>query len=193
MSDANAAGGAGDQQSGANADDKSKKDVVAYETYVKTVDEVKSLKNKLKEIEERDNLTKEKTLKEQNEWKALAEAKEKQLLEEKEKTKQFESTLTESFKISAFTKHLNGKLRSDEYFDHVDLDKIVFNPETKRVDEESVKAVVADFVKKHPHLIEFRKGKLPNESADGFKGTFPEEVKKGEHKDKLKSALSGWK
>lgn len=193
MSDGQQASGASDQQSGANADgDKSKKDVVAYETYSKTVDEVKSLKKKLQEFETAQTAQKEKSLKEQNDWKALAEAKEVQLAEAQKRLEEQETSITETFKLSAFQKHLGGKLRSDEYFNHVELDKIVFNPETKRVDEDSVKAVVADFVKKHPHLVEFKKGKMPNEAANSFSGDFPKEIKKGEHKEHLKAALQKW-
>jgi hypothetical protein len=47
-------------------------------------------------------------------------------------------------------------------------------------------------VKKHPHLIDFGKGRMPNAAADGFKGSFPEEVKKGQEKDVMKQALSKW-
>jgi adenylate kinase family enzyme len=161
-------GGADNQQAGGKADET--KNQVAYETYSRTVDEVKALKAKLKEIEERDKLTNEEKLKQQNEWKALAEEKERQLAEEKKNRTQLESSITESIKLSAFQKQLGGKLKADEYFSFVDTDKIVYHPETKKVDEESVKSVVAEFVKKHSHLVDFgkQKSKLPHDHANGL-------------------------
>lgn len=166
-------GGAGSQAGGASTDDNNQKSSVSYETYSRTVDEVKNLKAKVKEFEDQQNSAKEANLKAQNDWKALAEAKENQLKELQSKFDGLNNSLTDSIKLSAFQKNLGGKLRSEEYFDFVDTDKIVYNPETKKVDEASVKAVVAEFVKKHSSLVEFgTKGKLPNEAARGTDGRF---------------------
>jgi hypothetical protein len=48
-------------------------DVVKYETYSKVLSEAKKLKEKVKEYESVLEQSKEQKLKEQNEWKALAE------------------------------------------------------------------------------------------------------------------------
>jgi len=146
-------------------EEKTQKDKVAYETYQRTLAEAKKAKA------ERDVLLAEKQamsdnkLKEQNEWKKFAEQKEKEAAEEKAKRAELESTILDSLKLSAFQKLLGGKIKDDAYFQFVDTDRITYNPETKRVDEESVKSVVADFVKRHSGLVEFKSGKMPNEAA----------------------------
>lgn len=161
-------GGADDSdKAGGKSDDKSK-DTVAYSTYQKTLDEAKELKRKLKEFEDLQKSESEKKLKEQNDWKTLAEQKEAQLSEKSKELDDYKKNLLDSLKISAFNRTLGGKLRRDEYIDFVDLDKIAYNPETKKVDTESVKTVVASFLKEHGHLVEFKKGTLPNESAQGL-------------------------
>lgn len=144
--------------------DKSQ-DKVAYETYKRTIGELKTAQAKLKELEASTTQANENKMKEQNEWKALAESKEKSLLETTSKLNELESTILDSIKLNAFQRHLGGKIKDDAYYQFVDTDKIAYNPETKRVDEESVKLVVADFVKKHSSLVEFKAGKMPNEAA----------------------------
>jgi hypothetical protein len=146
-------------------EEKTQKDKVAYETYQRTLAEAKKAKA------ERDVLLAEKQamsdnkLKEQNEWKQFAEQKEKEAADEKAKRAELESTILDSLKLSAFHKHLGGRIKDDAYYQFVDTDRITYNPDTKRVDEESVKVVVADFVKRHSSLVEFKSGKMPNEAA----------------------------
>ena len=121
--------------------DKSQ-DKVAYETYQRVLAEAKTAKEKLRTLEAAQQAQVESKMKEQNEWKALAEAKELEAKNLSEKLNGLESTITES---------------------------IAYNPETKRVDEESVKKVVAEFVKKHASLVEFKAGKMPNEAGSTMK------------------------
>lgn len=162
-------GGADDLNGGADSD-KDKKDVVAYETYKKTVDEVKSLKERLKAIEDEKKVITEKNLKEQNDYKTLYEQKETALKDATSKLENFQKDLTDSIKISAFNKHLGGKLKHDDYIDFVELEKIVIHPETKKVDPESVKTVVASFLKSHSALVEVKRGNMPQNHANGMDG-----------------------
>lgn len=148
--------------------DKSQ-DKVAYETYQRVLAEAKTAKEKLRTLEAAQQAQVESKMKEQNEWKALAEAKELEAKNLSEKLNGLESTITESIKLNSFQKHLGGKIKSDEYYQFVDTNSIAYNPETKRVDEESVKKVVAEFVKKHASLVEFKVGKMPNEAGSTMK------------------------
>jgi hypothetical protein len=147
--------------------DKSQ-DKVAYETYRSLLNEAKTAKEKVKVLEAAQKLQTESKMKEQNEWKALAEAKELEAKNLSDKLNGLESTITESIKLNAFQKHLGGKIKSDEYYQFVDTNSIAYNPETKRVDDESVKKVVAEFVKRHASLVEFKTGKMPNEAASNI-------------------------
>jgi hypothetical protein len=167
--------GSADVDNTSGAKDKSQ-DKVAYETYLKVLSEAKNAKEKLRLLEASAQEMNDNKLKEQNEWKALAESKEKSLLETTSKLNHLESTILESVKLNAFQRHLGGKIKDDAYYQFVDTDKIAYNPETKRVDEESVKSVVADFVKRHSSLVEFKGGKMPNEAASNSRITTEKKI-----------------
>lgn len=173
MSTDNAASGAPQESSG--QPENQSNDRVSYDTYRKVLNETKKLREAFKQVEEEKQRLSEQKLREQNEYKILWE-------QEKSKAEKLSSVLAEQeisivngMKYQEFEKHLGGKLKDQDYATFVPFDKIVINPETKRVDEESVKGAVADFVKKHSNLVEFQSGaKLPNEAArPGSIGTKP--------------------
>jgi CRISPR/Cas system CMR subunit Cmr6 (Cas7 group RAMP superfamily) len=143
-------------------------DKVAYETYKRVLNEAKKLKEQNKLLEDERNKVHESKLKEQNEWKALAESYQKRLEETSHKLNEQEQSIVNGMKYQEFEKHLGGRLKNKDYATFIDFDKIVMNPETKRVDEESVKGVVSGFVKQHSSLVDFENGaRLPNEAAKG--------------------------
>jgi hypothetical protein len=131
----------------------------------KLLEEKRVVSEKLKTLEAQQQSQVDSKLKENNEWKLLAEQKEKSYLEvlaELEEKKLFEA---QSIKLHAFNKHLDGKIKNSEYYRFVDVDKIILNPDSKVVDDDSVKSVVADFVKNHSSLVEFKTGRMPNEAG----------------------------
>lgn len=167
MSDQN---GVGDpsQSSSATPELKSS-DVVKYETYSRVLAEAKKLKDKVKEYENTLQQSQEAKLKEQNEWKALAEQYKTKLDQTSSVLQEQERSIINGLKYHEFEKHLGGKLKNKDYATFVDFDKIILNPETRQVDPDSVKAVASDFVKAHPSLVEFgSQGKLPNQAATGY-------------------------
>lgn len=167
MSDDTKGTGGSDQTSGADSD-KGGNQTVAYDTYKKAMDDLKETQRKLKEIEGKTQAEIEAKLKEQGDWKALAESREQKVKDLEAKLNGTETAITDSIKLNAFQKHLGGKLKSEKYFDFVDTSKIAINPETKRVDEESVKSVVAEFLKEHTHLVDFgKKPGMPQKTKDG--------------------------
>jgi hypothetical protein len=144
-------------------------DVVKYETYSKVLSEAKKLKEKVKEYETVLQQSQEQKLKEQNEWKALAEQYKSKLDQTSHVLQEQEKSIVNGLKFHEFEKHLGGKLKDKEYATFVEFDRIVLNPETKQVDEDSVKTVAADFIKKHASLVEFQgSGKLPNQAAKNY-------------------------
>lgn len=144
-------------------------DVVKYETYSKVLSEAKKLKEKVKEYESVLQQSQEQKLKEQNEWKTLAEQYKLKYDETSKVLQEQETSIINGLKYHEFEKHLGGRLKNKDYATFVDFDKIVLNPETKQVDPESVKAVAAEFVKQHPSLVEFPShGKLPNQAPGNF-------------------------
>lgn len=166
MSESNA-GSAGTQDpSGTQEKELQDKDKVAYETYRRVLAEAKKYKDQAKLLEDEKNKNHESKLKENNEWKALAEAKASQVESLEKAYKEQNEQIVNGMKYQQFEKHLGGKLKDQDYATFIDFDKIVINPETKRVDDESVKGVVGEFVKKHSHLVDFGDGKrMPNEAA----------------------------
>lgn len=144
-------------------------DVVKYETYSRVLSEAKKLKEKVKEYETVLQQSQEQKLKEQNEWKALAEQYKAKLDQTSHVLQEQEKSIVNGLKYHEFEKHLGGKLKDKDYATFVDFDRIILNPETKQVDEDSVKAVASDFIKKHASLVEFQgSGKLPNQAATSF-------------------------
>jgi hypothetical protein len=159
-------GSAAPQDASGSPEKESLQDKVAYETYRRVLAEAKKYKDQNKLLEDEKNKNHESKLKENNEWKALAEAKTSQVDSLERAYKEQNEQIVNGMKYQEFEKHLGGKLKDKDYATFIDFDKIVINPETKRVDDESVKGVVSDFVKRHSHLVEFQNGKrMPNEAA----------------------------
>lgn len=168
MSDQN---GIGDptQANSVQTETKTVNDVVKYETYNRVLSEAKKLKDKVKEYETVLQQSQEQKLKEQNEWKALAEQYKSKLDQTSNALQEQERSIVNGLKYHEFEKHLGGKLKNKDYATFIDFEKIILNPETKQVDEDSVKAVASDFVKQHSSLVEFQaSGKLPNQAASNY-------------------------
>lgn len=165
MSTDNAA--SGDNQANSVPLENPSTDKVAYDTYRRVLSEAKKLKDELRAIKEQEQKSHETKLKEQNEWKALAEAKASQAEQLEKLYKEQQEQIVNGMKFQEFEKHLGGRLKDRDYATFIDFDKIVINPETKSIDEESVKGVVSNFVKKHSHLVEFQgSAKMPNVAAN---------------------------
>lgn len=164
MSTENAGSAAPQESSGST--ESSTQDKVAYETYKRVLSEAKKLKDQVRAYEEERTKSHESKLKEQNEWKVLAETYQQQLEQTKSVLNEQEQSIVNGMKYQEFEKHLGGKLKNKDYATFIEFDKIVMNPETKRIDDESVKGVVSAFVKQHAHLVEFAGGqRMPNEAA----------------------------
>jgi hypothetical protein len=157
------------QVNGVQTETRTANDVVKYETYSKVLSEAKKLKEKVKEYETVLQQSQEQKLKEQNEWKALAEQYKSKLDQTSHVLQEQEKSIVNGLKFHEFEKHLGGKLKDKDYATFVEFDRIVLNPETKQVDEDSVKTVAADFIKKHASLVDFQgSGKLPNQAAKNY-------------------------
>lgn len=165
------------------------KDSVSYDTYRRLLNEAKKLKEQVKLIEEEKAKSHEQKLREQNEWKALAEAKTAQAEHLEKAFREQQEQIVNGMKYQEFEKHLGGKLKNKDYATFIDFDKIVINPETKQIDSESVKTVVSGFVKEHSSLVEFSSGaKMPNEASKNvsFSAKAPNEMSIDEIKSELK-------
>jgi CRISPR/Cas system CMR subunit Cmr6 (Cas7 group RAMP superfamily) len=146
--------------SGENQDDK-----VAYSTYKRVLAEAKKFKELADSLSKQTEAEKEKQLKDQNEWKSLAEMHKAKLDVAQKELEEKNRAISDGLKFSEFNRHLGGKLKHSSYANHVDFDRILINPETGMIEESSVKTVVAEFIKQHSALVDFgNKPRLPNEA-----------------------------
>lgn len=177
MSTENAASGA-PQENSVQLENQTK-DSVSYDTYRRLLNEAKKLKEQVKLQEEEKAKSHEQKLREQQEWKALAEAKSAQAEHLEKAFREQQEQIVNGMKYQEFEKHLGGKLKNKDYATFIDFEKIVINPETKQIDSESVKSVVSSFVKEHAPLVEFANGaKMPNEASKSvnFNAKSPEKM-----------------
>ena len=142
---------------------------VSYETYQKVLNEAKKAKELAKTLAEEKARNDEKALADQQQWKVLADQYKTQLDQTKSILSEQEKSIVNGLKYQEFEKHLGGKLKNRDYATFIDFEKIAINPESRTVDEESVKSVVNEFLKSHSPLVEFGSGaKLPNNAGAGF-------------------------
>lgn len=148
-----------------------KKETVAYETHLKLLDEKKKLKERLDSLEAAAKKREEDDLKAKEDFKKIAELKEQEANEFKQKLELVEARERNAIKLDAFLKTLDGKV-DQKFWGHVDLDAILVNPDTGELDKMSVAKVVEKFRKEYPEIIQ-RPGQnqLPNAAAAGASGS----------------------
>lgn len=158
---------------------ESKDDTVKYETYRKTLSEAKRAKERLAELErekaERDAADKEaeeQRLKDEQKWKEYAEKKEAEANEWKTKFDTTTSQIVDAKKLDAFLNTLDGKV-DRKFWNFIDTDAIMTNPETGEIDDMSVAKTVESFKANYPELIVYpgQKTGLPSESPKPATGS----------------------
>lgn len=163
----------GQPESEAGGKTKEEKHVVAYESFVKVLDEKKSLQAKLQEYERLRKEDEERKLNEKGEYKKILELREKELEETRLKLEKVsnekietEGDLRDTWKLQAFYQELPGKVKKSEYLSFIDLESIVLDPETRQIDKASVKNAVSNFMENYSDLVDTKTFKgLPGNSA----------------------------
>lgn len=162
-----------DKEAGAEQVDK-----VSLDTHRRTLASLKNTQLRLKELEQRaaeweskQRDAEEKVLQEKGEWSKLVELKTKQLMEMQAKLAEREAqenalkrTLFDAAKLQAVRERLPGQLIRSEYAQFIDIDKVIMNPETNEIDEDSVAVVADEFVRAHSGLLKRDSRQLPNGS-----------------------------
>jgi len=142
-----------------------KENVVAYETYQKTLAQEKAAKEKLREYEARFKEMEEKKLHEDGEFQKIANLKAEEAEKWRSKASELKKDITDTYKLNAFFNKLDGKLKNNEYISFVDLENIAIDPETRQVEQSSVEKVVSSFMEKHSHLVDIKKSSgLPSDA-----------------------------
>lgn len=164
-----------DQKTSSSADDQNpenpnpesvepKGDTVKYETYKRTVGEVKKFKSKLTAAEEELQKYKEaerKREEEEMEKRGEFDKVKKNLMDELEKERLEKKALlkqqTDNRKLGAFLSTLGGSV-DKEYWPLIDIDQIAIDPDSGEIDELSVTRLADSFKSKHSRLIDGVKG-----------------------------------
>lgn len=180
-----------------------KSDMVSYETYQRTLDQLKktessnrNLSDRLSELEKKEHALEEQKLIQAGEYKKLVELREQQIEDLRSKIGEITNerdtdrkTLQDTYKAQSFYQKLPGKIKRSEYLSFVDLDSIAVNPETGLPDEKSVETAVEGFMTNYADLVDTSHIKsLPGKpanpdnyrsslSADSFKGMSLKEKK----------------
>jgi len=150
--------------------------LVSRDSYLRVMDQLKETQRKFKEVQDALNVRKseedlevESKLMKSGEVQKLITIKDEKIsalsLKNQELEKGYEglkSTLQSAAKTQAVLSRLPGQLMRQEYMAFIDTDKVIFNPETNEIEEDSVEAVVNDFLKNHAMLLKTDGRTLPN-------------------------------
>jgi hypothetical protein len=124
---------------------------VSYETYLKTLDEAKTAKSKLRAIEDEKNKIQEEKMKSDGDWKGLLEARENRIkelenetMDIKQKYTGLNERVTSSQKLSKVLSKLGGDLDS-KYYGLIDINEVKVNPETGEIDDMSAAKVAENY------------------------------------------------
>lgn len=132
---------------------------VAYETHRKLLaekkrrdEELAAANAKIEAFQADMKAREEAELRQKEDYKRLLELREKELLETKAKNESFQRMVEEATKIQALQKALNGAL-DPKFRPLVDIDQIVLDPATGKVDELSVTAYAEKFRQTYPTVL----------------------------------------
>jgi hypothetical protein len=144
---------------------------VSYTTYKKTLTQLKNLQEKHRESEsllmqyqQKEKENEQKRLEEQGEYKKLLELERQKLNQYEQERDQYKNKLINAHKLNAFNEKLPSKISRPEYYDFVDTDSIVIDPETGMVDDSSVDNAVNSFMQNHYQLLDTKKVPMPSNS-----------------------------
>jgi chromosome segregation ATPase len=168
----NSVGGATDVDGGAvnEVEPKNERGSEEWEKLLKqrkkTQSENAELKQRLAALEAAEKQREEDVLAQQAQYKELADRYKSQLEEVKQEKGQLESNFLDAHKLNAFRERLPGAIKKSEYYSFVNLDKIIVDPDSKQIVEDSVDELVNDFITQYPDLYTARDSKkLPSDAA----------------------------
>jgi len=139
-----------------------KRDLVAYETYQKAVDEAKKAKERARKLEADAKEREEADLRAKEDYKKIAELREQEAKAAKEELALVKAREQNAVKLDAFLSTLDGKV-DRKFWGHINLSQILIDPETGDVDQMSVAKEVDRFRKEYFEIIQKPgQNQLPN-------------------------------
>lgn len=173
-------------------------DTIAYETHKKLLNQRKSDQEKMRTLEQQLNefttaqkTNEEKMLAEQGKFKELADQRTAELEEARRENANYKSSFDKAIKLSAFRDQLGGTVDNSAYYDFVNTDEIIVDPDTGAVDMGSVEAVVNQFKQSHSKLYTPKVSRsLPNDAPGNDAPADATPSNKQEIADTLRQELS---
>lgn len=151
-----------ENQDAASGDQGDQGNSVSFNSHQKLLNEKRSVSERLKAAEAKlsaaekeQSDAKEASLRQKEDWKTLAETKEKDLLDAQTEVKLLRGQISDGTKINAFLEKMresHGEV-GQQYWGLVDLDKLEIDPETSLPTESSMTDVVNNYVQKFAQTI----------------------------------------
>ena len=171
-----------------NISDGSNQEPMSYEYSKRLMNQVKTSDQRVTEMQAeldkyklRDKELKEKSLESQGEYKKLLEAQREETNSEREKRLKSEKNLADFYKLSAVKDKIPGQIKRSEFYNYIEFDNIIIDPETGQIDETSLTSTVDKFVKEYgDDLIRLPDKKYPYNAPQGNSSnstSFDEEIK----------------
>jgi len=156
---------------------------VDYNTYQRTLGQLKSTKAKLQEFEDRvssiemeKKVQEEQDLMKKQQFEKLLERRNVEFEAERKRAKELEQKLQQadkdrldSYKLNALVEKLPGKIKKKDYLGFADIDAIEVD-ENGKINEDSVLRVVNDFMKEHHFLVEAKGKNMPSDAPSNYTG-----------------------
>jgi hypothetical protein len=172
-----------------NSENNQQQNVVSYASHQKLLDEKKGLAKKLEDLESAAKQREEEVLKQNENWKQLAENRTAELAKIKSDFEGLNRQITDSKKFSAFFKEINGQV-PEQYWNLVDVEKIPLD-ESGNPDPVGVKNLAREFETTYKEVIRPKGGnKMPNNAAQApTPSDFESELKAAKSQKELDAVM----
>jgi hypothetical protein len=153
-------------------------------------EKLRAVETQLNELLTAKKQTEELKLKEQGKYQELVTEREKEIEALRQENLSYKSSFDKAIKLSAFRDQLGGTVDNSAYYDFVNVDKIIVDPDTGVPDMSSVAEVVNEFKQKHSKLYTPKVSRaLPNDAPkDNY--TYGTPKNKNDYANALRDELS---
>lgn len=153
------------------ADEKPKQDdVVAYETYKRTVSQLKKSQEQVDALQREVDAKLEKEAKEKEDYKVLLKLREDENAKLKAESEHNKAILVNGSKMQALMNAVDGEI-DEQYWRLVELDKILLDPVEGTPDKASVQKYASEFSTKYAAIIKKESSvKMPQDAPKSSNG-----------------------
>ena len=148
---------------------------VSFSTHKRLLGEKKKAVNRISELEQRlasyelqNKEQEEKEQEAQGQWQTLKSSYQESMSKMESQLQAYKQRDTDAQKLNALNKFLPAKPKKSEYYSFVELDDIILDPTTGKVDEDSAKIVAQNFAENFGDLLgTTNNAKIPQHQANG--------------------------